>query len=48
MICFFCKAEIESDHGCQEIAEFMEGPATVEEVAEIRVKMQQSAARRAK
>lgn len=39
MICFFCKAEIDSDHICQEIVEYMEEPATVEEVARIRAQI---------
>lgn len=46
MICFWCKAGIESDHICQEIAAYMEGPTTPEDVAMIRIKFEQFEARR--
>jgi hypothetical protein len=41
MICFFCKMEIDSDHGCQEVAEFMDGPTTPEAVQEVGARMRQ-------
>lgn len=48
MICFFCKAEIDSDHICQELIEqdVFDGPHTPVEVAEMRARFNQFAANR--